>query len=75
MDETLRMTNLSPSSFREAEAYVNIWGYFIPKGWKVLAYNRGVHYNPENYPDPNQFVLVLKLFYRRNNMITFSYNI
>ncbi|KDO44740.1 hypothetical protein CISIN_1g011210mg [Citrus sinensis] len=53
--ETLRMTNLSPSSFREAEADVNIQGYFIPKGWKVLVYNRGVHYNPENYPDPKQF--------------------
>lgn len=49
------MTNLSPSSFREAEADVNIQGYFIPKGWKVLVYNRGVHYNPENYPDPKQF--------------------
>ncbi|KAJ4728737.1 Cytochrome P450 family ent-kaurenoic acid oxidase [Melia azedarach] len=55
IDETLRITNLSSSSFREAEADVNLQGYIIPKGWKVLLYNRGVHRNPENYPNPKEF--------------------
>jgi len=30
-------------------------GYTIPKGWKVLVWNRGVHMDPENYSNPKEF--------------------
>jgi hypothetical protein len=30
-------------------------GYLIPKGWKVLVWNRGVHMDPENYSNPKDF--------------------
>nr|ALR74629.1 gibberellin biosynthesis-related protein KAO1 [Salvia miltiorrhiza] len=30
-------------------------GYTIPKGWKVLVWFRGVHFDPETYPDPKKF--------------------
>lgn len=30
-------------------------GYFIPKGWKVFAWSRGVHMDPEIYSDPLEF--------------------
>ncbi|XP_031259390.1 beta-amyrin 11-oxidase-like [Pistacia vera] len=55
IDETLRRTNLSFANFRQAKVDVTIKGYTIPKGWKVLVWNRGVHMDPENYPHPNQY--------------------
>lgn len=36
----------------------NVWlftGYLIPKGWKVQAWYRSVHMDPEVYPDPKDF--------------------
>lgn len=30
-------------------------GYLIPKGWKVLAWFRSIHYDKEVYPDPKKF--------------------
>jgi hypothetical protein len=30
-------------------------GYLIPKGWKVLVWNRAVHMDPENYSNPKDF--------------------
>lgn len=30
-------------------------GYIIPKGWKVLISNQGVHMDPENYSIPKEF--------------------
>ncbi|XVF13575.1 hypothetical protein REPUB_Repub08aG0219100 [Reevesia pubescens] len=55
-DETLRKTSLTFANFREAKVDVNINGYLIPKGWKVLVWNRGVHMDPEVYSDPKEFV-------------------
>ncbi|KAF5946515.1 hypothetical protein HYC85_016743 [Camellia sinensis] len=52
IDETLRVVSFSLMVFREAKADVNICGYTIPKGWKVLVWFRGVHFDPEIYPDP-----------------------
>ncbi|WRX16876.1 Cytochrome P450 - like 10 [Theobroma cacao] len=31
-------------------------GYLIPKGWKVLVWNRGVHMDPEVYSNPKEFI-------------------
>ncbi|KAH7514368.1 hypothetical protein FEM48_Zijuj11G0082200 [Ziziphus jujuba var. spinosa] len=55
IDEMLRQTNMVFANFREAIADVNINGYFIPKGWKVFAWSRGVHMDPEIYSDPLEF--------------------
>lgn len=55
IDETLRVVSFSLMVFREAKADVNICGYTIPKGWKVLVWFRGVHFDPKIYPDPMVF--------------------
>ncbi|XVF52398.1 hypothetical protein PTKIN_Ptkin05aG0015100 [Pterospermum kingtungense] len=31
-------------------------GYLIPRGWKVMVWNRGVHMDPEVYPNPKEFL-------------------
>ncbi|PSS24566.1 Ent-kaurenoic acid oxidase [Actinidia chinensis var. chinensis] len=55
IDETLRVVTFSFVVFREAKTDVNISGYTIPKGWKVLVWFRSVHFDPEIYPDPKEF--------------------
>lgn len=55
IDETLRIVTFSLMVFREAKKDVNVNGYIIPKGWKVLAWFRTVHMDPEIYPNPRQF--------------------
>ncbi|XP_021828341.1 ent-kaurenoic acid oxidase 2-like [Prunus avium] len=55
IDETLRVVNISLYSYREATSDANVAGYTIPKGWKVMMWYRGVHLNPEYYPDPKEF--------------------
>lgn len=34
---------------------LKIAGYTIPKDWKILVWNRGVHMDPETYPNPMEF--------------------
>jgi len=41
--------------FREAKKDVNVCGYLIPEGWKVLVWFRGPHYDEEIYEDPFAF--------------------
>ncbi|XP_057453955.1 beta-amyrin 11-oxidase-like isoform X2 [Lotus japonicus] len=55
IDETLRCANIVFSMFREATSDVNMSGYVIPKGWRVLIWGRAVHMDPENYPNPEEF--------------------
>ncbi|KAK7329622.1 hypothetical protein VNO77_23792 [Canavalia gladiata] len=55
IDETLRIVTFSLMVFREAKSDVNINGYLIPKGWKVLTWFRSVHHDPEIYPNPKEF--------------------
>ncbi|XP_045807521.1 beta-amyrin 11-oxidase-like [Trifolium pratense] len=55
IDEMLRKTTISFANFRLAKVDVNINGYTIPKGWKVLVWNRGVHMDPETYSNPKEF--------------------
>nr|ALI58395.1 ent-kaurenoic acid oxidase 1 [Scoparia dulcis] len=55
IDETLRVITFSLTVFREAKKDVNVCGYTIPKGWKVLVWFRTVHYDPITYPDPKKF--------------------
>ncbi|EXB70679.1 Ent-kaurenoic acid oxidase 1 [Morus notabilis] len=55
VDETLRVVTFSLTVFREAKQDVQVTGYTIPKGWKVLVWFRSVHLDPEIYPDPKEF--------------------
>ncbi|XP_051144151.1 ent-kaurenoic acid oxidase 1-like [Andrographis paniculata] len=55
IDETLRIITISLTVFREPKKNVRINGYTIPKGWKVLVWFRGVHFDPETYEDPKKF--------------------
>ncbi|KAB2070642.1 hypothetical protein ES319_A08G168800v1 [Gossypium barbadense] len=56
IDETLRRASVSFCNFREAKVDVNINGYLIPKGWKVLVWNRGIHIDPQVYSNPKEFL-------------------
>ncbi|KAJ1409556.1 Cytochrome P450 [Sesbania bispinosa] len=55
IDEMLRCTNITFSIFREATTDVNMNGYIIPKGWKVLIWTRAIHMDPKYYPTPEEF--------------------
>ncbi|KAK4262478.1 hypothetical protein QN277_028033 [Acacia crassicarpa] len=55
IDEMLRRTTISFANFRQAKDDFNINGYTIPRGWKVLVWYRGVHMDPENYVNPEEF--------------------
>nr|QNS29965.1 cytochrome P450 [Nothapodytes nimmoniana] len=55
IDETLRLVTFSSVVFREAKEDVNISGYIIPKGWKVLVWFRTLHLDPEIYLEPKDF--------------------
>ncbi|KAI4320222.1 hypothetical protein MLD38_033727 [Melastoma candidum] len=54
-DETLHLISFSLMAFREARQDVEINGYIILKGWKVLLWFRSIHLDPEIYPDPKRF--------------------
>nr|BAN15043.1 putative cytochrome P450 monooxygenase CYP88D7 [Astragalus sinicus] len=55
INEMLRRTNIAFAGFREAMSDMNINGYFIPKGWKVLVWLRAIHMDPNNHANPNDF--------------------
>ncbi|XP_039166843.1 beta-amyrin 11-oxidase [Eucalyptus grandis] len=55
IDEMLRRVNIGFSLFREAKEDTTINGYLIPKGWNVLICLRGVHMDPANYLEPEEF--------------------
>ncbi|XP_077237127.1 ent-kaurenoic acid oxidase 1-like [Tasmannia lanceolata] len=55
IDETLRVVNFSSMVFREATSDVNVSGYTIPKGWKVIVWLRPVHSDAEVHPNPKEF--------------------
>ncbi|XP_061370472.1 ent-kaurenoic acid oxidase 2-like isoform X1 [Gastrolobium bilobum] len=55
IDETMRVITFSLVVFREAKIDVNINGYTVPKGWKILVWFRSVHLDPEIYPNPKEF--------------------
>jgi ent-kaurenoic acid hydroxylase len=55
IDETLRYVSFSLMVFREAKKDVEINGYAVPKGWKVIVWFKSVHYDPETYKNPKEF--------------------
>ncbi|OMO93113.1 Cytochrome P450 [Corchorus olitorius] len=56
IDESLRRSNFAFSIFRKAEADVELNGYTIPKGWKVLVWHRAIHMDPNIYSNPKEFL-------------------
>ncbi|CAK8570450.1 unnamed protein product [Lathyrus sativus] len=55
INETIRLMTTNFAIFREATIDVNINGYIIPKGWKVLTWARALHMDPTYYPNPCEF--------------------
>ncbi|XP_075086609.1 7,8-epoxymelianol synthase CYP88A154-like [Nicotiana tabacum] len=55
IDETLRCSNITLAIYRNAKRTINMNGYTIPKGWKVLTWIRQVHLDPNNYVNPKEF--------------------
>ncbi|CAH9077603.1 unnamed protein product [Cuscuta europaea] len=55
IQETLRVASILSFTFREAVEDVELEGYLIPKGWKVLPLFRNIHHSPENFSDPEKF--------------------
>ncbi|KAF8684377.1 hypothetical protein HU200_044268 [Digitaria exilis] len=53
--EALRLANIAPVVFRKAKQDVQIKGYTIPKGSKIMICSSAAHMNPEVYEDPAVF--------------------
>ncbi|KAH7433291.1 hypothetical protein KP509_07G062700 [Ceratopteris richardii] len=53
--EALRLVNPGDIVFREAMEDVNVDGYVIPKGWKVMPCFSPAHTDPTIYKDPLSF--------------------
>ncbi|XP_031485920.1 abscisic acid 8'-hydroxylase 2 [Nymphaea colorata] len=55
IQETMRMASVLSFTFREAVEDVELHGYLIPKGWKVLPLFRSIHHSPDHFSDPEKF--------------------
>uniref|UniRef100_A0A0E0M745 Ent-kaurenoic acid oxidase n=1 Tax=Oryza punctata TaxID=4537 RepID=A0A0E0M745_ORYPU len=55
VEETIRLTNISPMLYRAALRDIEYRGYTIPKGWKVIVWIRSLHVDPKYYDDPLSF--------------------
>ncbi|CAN4077329.1 unnamed protein product [Withania somnifera] len=55
IDETLRCSNVTLAIYRNAKRTINMNGYTIPKGWKVLTWIRQIHLDPDNHVNPKEF--------------------
>ncbi|XP_060675765.1 beta-amyrin 11-oxidase [Ziziphus jujuba] len=57
IDEMMRKTSINFAAFRHAIEDVNMDGYLIPKGWKILVWYRAIHMDPQIDPNPHEFNL------------------
>ncbi|KAI3830676.1 hypothetical protein MKX03_005422 [Papaver bracteatum] len=55
INETMRMTNVSPGILRKVIKDIHIDGYVIPAGWTLAMLPSVVHFNPDKYEDPLAF--------------------
>ncbi|KAL6894534.1 hypothetical protein ACP4OV_008632 [Aristida adscensionis] len=53
--EVLRLANIAAVVFRQAKQDVNIEGYSIPEGSKIMICPSVAHLNPKVYEDPTVF--------------------
>nr|XP_043620798.1 abscisic acid 8'-hydroxylase 2-like isoform X2 [Erigeron canadensis] len=55
IQETLRAASILSFTYREVVEDVEMEGYLIPKGWKVLPLFRSIHYSSDFFPLPHKF--------------------
>ncbi|XP_054811670.1 abscisic acid 8'-hydroxylase 2 isoform X2 [Prosopis cineraria] len=55
IQETLRSASILSFTFREAVRDVELEGYLIPRGWKVLPLFRSIHHSADFFPQPDKF--------------------
>ncbi|KAK2406179.1 beta-amyrin 11-oxidase [Trifolium repens] len=55
INEVLRCANIVFSTFREATSDININGYLIPKGWRVMPWSSAIHMDSKYYPNAEEF--------------------
>lgn len=55
IQETLRSASILSFTFREAVTDVELEGYTIPNGWKVLPLFRSIHHSADFFPQPEKF--------------------
>ncbi|KAJ4850680.1 hypothetical protein Tsubulata_027905 [Turnera subulata] len=55
IQETLRTASILSFTFREAVEDVELEGFFIPRGWKVLPLFRSIHHCADFFPQPEKF--------------------
>ncbi|XXG64221.1 hypothetical protein AAC387_Pa05g2226 [Persea americana] len=55
VEETIRMANIAPVVFGQANKDVDGQGYRIPKDWQVVVWLRHLHTDPDNFPVPFHF--------------------
>ncbi|CAN6323133.1 unnamed protein product [Urochloa humidicola] len=53
--ESLRLANIAPVMFRQANQDVHVKGYTIPKGSKIMICPSAAHLNTKVYEDPSVF--------------------
>ncbi|MED6170628.1 hypothetical protein PIB30_032913 [Stylosanthes scabra] len=55
IDEVIRITDNAVPMFRVANNDVNINGYIVPKGWKVILWPLASYKDPQYFPNPREF--------------------
>ncbi|XP_052208074.1 abscisic acid 8'-hydroxylase 2-like isoform X2 [Diospyros lotus] len=55
IQETLRSASILSFTFREAVEDIELGGYIIPRGWKVLPLFRSIHHCEDFFPQPERF--------------------
>ncbi|KAF6166378.1 hypothetical protein GIB67_034929 [Kingdonia uniflora] len=55
IQETLRTSSIISFAFREAVEEVELEGFLIPEGWKVLLLFKAIHHSEEIYPEHEKF--------------------
>ncbi|KAI4383861.1 hypothetical protein MLD38_009656 [Melastoma candidum] len=55
IQETLRVASILSFTYRESVQDVELKGFLIPKGWKVLPLFRSIHHCEDFFPQPEKF--------------------
>uniref|UniRef100_A0A2N9HSX1 Cytochrome P450 85A1 n=1 Tax=Fagus sylvatica TaxID=28930 RepID=A0A2N9HSX1_FAGSY len=53
--ETSRLATVVNGVLRKTTQDVELNGFFIPKGWKIYLFTRGINYDSSFYPEPSTF--------------------
>uniref|UniRef100_A0A2N9IPC9 Helicase C-terminal domain-containing protein n=1 Tax=Fagus sylvatica TaxID=28930 RepID=A0A2N9IPC9_FAGSY len=53
--ETSRLATVVNGVLRKTTQDVELNGFFIPKGWKIYLFTRGINYDSSLYPEPSTF--------------------